>query len=115
MLLYWKAWLSPSYSHAYDGGNMLSDDISKCRERIVKSPNISGTVTAFVALEPTVAKTIYKGLPPVIRADLTNVLRHVLEHSMLPSEILIQLKDQDGILQQTRERIQLFFRKGVFD
>lgn len=93
---------------------MLSEDISKCRERIVKAPDISGKVTAFVALEPTVAKTIFGGLPPRDQTEITGALRHVLDTSTLPVEILNQLKDQDGILQQTCDRIQLFFDKGVF-
>jgi hypothetical protein len=114
VLLYWKAWLSPSYSITYFGGNMLSEDISKCRERIVKAPDISGKVTAFVALEPTVAKTIFGGLPPRDRTDISETLRYVLEYSTLPVEINKTLEDQDGIREQIRDRIQFFFRKGVF-
>lgn len=93
---------------------MLSEDISKCRERIVRASDISGKVTAFVALEPTVAKTVFAGLPSSIQTDIIGALRHVLDTSTLPIEILNQLKDQDSILQQTCERIQLFFRKDVF-
>ncbi|HMR55152.1 MAG TPA: hypothetical protein PKD34_00990 [Candidatus Doudnabacteria bacterium] len=93
---------------------MLSADLSKCRERIVKASDISGKITAFIALEPTVAKTVFNGLPSNTRKDINDALRHVLETSTLPIEILNQLKDQDSIIQQTCDRLKLFFGKRVF-